>query len=91
MYLVKWKGYPSSENTWEPKKNLSHASELIATFDAKNKEDSDKTEAAAPVAKRQKRETKAAAKVKPEKPTKKVAEAPKKAVGRPKSTRTRSG
>ena len=19
-YLVKWKGYPSSENTWEPKK-----------------------------------------------------------------------
>jgi hypothetical protein len=28
-FLVKWKGYPTSDNSWEPKENL-HADELIA-------------------------------------------------------------
>lgn len=35
MYQVKWKGYPVSEATWEPKTNLAHAAELIRAFDAK--------------------------------------------------------
>jgi hypothetical protein len=37
MYLVKWKGYGDDENTWEPKTNLSHASELVKAFDATKK------------------------------------------------------
>lgn len=24
QYLVKWKGYPSSQNTWEPIENLNN-------------------------------------------------------------------
>ena len=36
-YLVKWKGYSSSANTWEPKKNLFDP-RLIQQFLAKMKE-----------------------------------------------------
>ena len=25
QYLIKWKGYPTSENTWEPVKNVTNA------------------------------------------------------------------
>lgn len=32
-YLIKWKDYPSSQNTWEPKKNLSHLNYLIKEFE----------------------------------------------------------
>ncbi|ELR10361.1 hypothetical protein GMDG_08737 [Pseudogymnoascus destructans 20631-21] len=31
-FLVKWKGYPTSNNTWEPKRNLKNASKLILEF-----------------------------------------------------------
>ncbi|OSG36237.1 hypothetical protein R555_24470, partial [Salmonella enterica subsp. enterica serovar Give] len=31
-FLVKWKGYPTSDNTWEPKRNLKNASKLILEF-----------------------------------------------------------
>lgn len=38
MYLVKWKGYPASDNTWEPKKNFKGGSmDLIKKFDAAKK------------------------------------------------------
>jgi transposase InsO family protein len=32
-YLVKWKGYDSSESTWEPIKNMIHSREIIKEFE----------------------------------------------------------
>jgi hypothetical protein len=32
QYLVKWKGYPTTDNTWEPKLNLEHAAELLKEY-----------------------------------------------------------
>lgn len=37
MYLVKWKNYPASDNTWEPKKNLKGPLDLVRKFDAAKK------------------------------------------------------
>jgi hypothetical protein len=37
MYLVKWKGYPTADNTWEPKKNLAGAMGLVREFDTTTK------------------------------------------------------
>jgi hypothetical protein len=37
MYLIKWKNYPESANTWEPKKNLKGSLGLVRAFDAKKK------------------------------------------------------
>ena len=31
-YLTTWKGYPSSENTWEPESNLRHAPEILGDY-----------------------------------------------------------
>ena len=31
-YLTTWKGYSSSENTWEPKSNLRHAKQLLTEY-----------------------------------------------------------
>ena len=31
-YLTAWKGYSSSENTWEPESNLRHAPKLLGTY-----------------------------------------------------------
>ena len=33
FYKVKWKGYSSSESTWEPKENLTNVEELIEEFE----------------------------------------------------------
>src|SRR6266571_6821296 len=31
-YLIKWKGFPTSDSTWEPVEHLKHAPELITDF-----------------------------------------------------------
>ena len=35
QYLVKWKGYPDSENSWLPAKELMHAQGLVRDFQTK--------------------------------------------------------
>ena len=32
QYLVKWKDYGNEENTWEPRRNVTNAEELIDNF-----------------------------------------------------------
>ena len=34
-FLIKWKGYPTAENTWEPKSNLRHSAELLTSYKQK--------------------------------------------------------
>ena len=31
-YLIKWKGYASSDQTWEPKTNISNAEEVLKEY-----------------------------------------------------------
>ena len=35
FYLVKWKGYPVSDTSWEPAPNLANAKDLVDSFHAK--------------------------------------------------------
>ena len=37
LFLVKWAGYDSSHNTWEPEKNLSSCKDAIVRFKRKRK------------------------------------------------------
>jgi hypothetical protein len=36
QYLVKWKGYPDSENSWLPAKELTHAKDALRKFKSKH-------------------------------------------------------
>jgi Chromo (CHRromatin Organisation MOdifier) domain len=36
QYLVKWKGYPHSENTWEPASSLTNTQDVIRDFGTKS-------------------------------------------------------
>ena len=38
QYLVKWKDYPDSDNSWEPLKNITHADQAIAEFHDRHKD-----------------------------------------------------
>ena len=33
-YKIKWEGYPMSESTWEPMRNLDTAKNLVAEYDS---------------------------------------------------------
>jgi len=35
-YLIKWKGYPHSENTWEPEANLNNCRQMLAQYHRQN-------------------------------------------------------
>ena len=35
QYLIKWKGYKDSDNTWEPTENLTHCQDIIKEFHRK--------------------------------------------------------
>ena len=37
FYLVRWKGYSSEDDTWEPRKNFSQATEILRIYDEKRK------------------------------------------------------
>jgi hypothetical protein len=37
QYLIKWKGYPDSDNTWEPRHHL-HCDTLLEEFDKRSSE-----------------------------------------------------
>src|SRR5712671_311039 len=41
QYLIKWKGYPSTDNTWEPQENV-HAEDLVKRYHRHHPLDSDK-------------------------------------------------
>ncbi|CAF1618438.1 unnamed protein product [Rotaria sp. Silwood1] len=43
-YLIKWRGYPDSQNTWEPSSNIEGAqeSELLAEYEIYNKQQQQK-------------------------------------------------
>lgn len=44
MYFVKWEGYESDQNTWEPCSNLSNVKHLIKEYNNRGSLDQNATE-----------------------------------------------
>lgn len=84
MYLVKWKNYPQSDNTWEPKKSFTGSLDLVRKFDAKKKKAD--TEVAAKKASSGEKTTTRTRQPKAVKPVKAAKKAPGRP-GRPRKTR----
>lgn len=78
-YLVKWKGYEEGDNTWEPKSNLAHATDLLKQYEATAKVE----EAAAPAKKAAAPAKTAASAKKAGRPAKKAGRPAKKAAAEP--------
>ena len=36
QYLVRWKGYPDSENSWIPASGIKHATDLVKQFHSRH-------------------------------------------------------
>ncbi|KAK4042233.1 guanine nucleotide exchange factor synembryn-domain-containing protein [Parachaetomium inaequale] len=82
MYFVKWKNYPASDNTWEPKKNLAGSLPLVRKFDAAKKK-AEAAEAAKKAAAKRAAAPAAGEKKATRGPKAKAVKAVKKAPGRP--------
>ena len=52
LYEVKWHGYDSSENTFEPKRHLINCLELIADFEKNHQENKKEDKSKLPIKKR---------------------------------------
>jgi Chromo (CHRromatin Organisation MOdifier) domain len=37
QYLIKWKGYSTAENSWEPEKNLEHSKQTLNTYKTRHR------------------------------------------------------
>ena len=36
VYLVKWKGYPTSDNSWEPERNMTNSAAILNSYKRKH-------------------------------------------------------
>ena len=54
LYLVKWKGYPDSDATWEPRSNLGNAAEAVQQYHHANPQNTGPNNVKKPVPKRTK-------------------------------------